>query len=287
MAINIYDYEADIRKNISKLFTDDPQIERTYKKIRQGVATFEDASLFSKRLGELILATLGKNIGEIDIDELAIDVVMNYLDKGTRISQAVCESIQTTMNDIAGTGIKPIKPSMENRKNGIKSALEKTNTNDEADKLLKATVVEFSQSYVDEWIKTNAEFQKDAGMRPIIVRRWDGTEGSHDTRHTDKCKLWQGTWEYGEQPSYVFKRHQGCGCTVEYFPNRTTKGQITALAKGEKDTEEVLWNTGKVFSNSREAELARRRRKYGKEKAREILNEEWKGGRNGQAERHF
>lgn len=285
--MNIYDYEADIRKSITKLFDSDPRVEQTYRKVRKGIATFEDASLFSQRLGEMLLKTLGKNIADVDIDELCIDVVMNYLDKGSRISQAICEAIQTTMNDIAGVGIKPIVPSMDSRKSGLKTALEKTNTSEEASKLLEGTVIEFSQSFVDEWVKTNAEFQKDAGLDPIIVRKWDGTEGSHDTRHTDKCKEWQGTWRYGEQPSYAFKRHRGCGCTVAYFPSIGTKGRITALAKGEKDTDEVLWNTGRVFSNSREAELARRRRKYGKEHAREILNEEWKGGRNGQAERHF
>ena len=60
-----------------------------------------------------------------------------------------------------------------------------------------------------------------------------------------------------------------------------------ALAKGEKDTDQVLWNTGEVFSNSRSSVLRRRRQMYGKEEARKILNEEWKGGLNGNAERHF
>ena len=85
----------------------------------------------------------------------------------------------------------------------------------------------------------------------------------------------------------MFARHTGCSCTVMYYPNGSVKGKITALAKGEKDTDKVLWNTGEVFSNSRNAELRRRRQMYGKEEARKILNEEWRGGRNGQAERHF
>ena len=42
-----------------------------------------------------------------------------------------------------------------------------------------------------------------------------------------------GEWEYGDEPRETYYRHEGCRCTVEYFPNKYAKGEITALAKYE------------------------------------------------------
>ena len=93
-------------------------------------------------------------------------------------------------------------------------------------------------------------------------------------------------WSIGTDKK-VFQRHEGCRCTVSYYPQGTDKGTITAITKGERDTNKVLWNTGKVYSYSRKAQLRRRREQLGKAEARRILNEEWRGGYNGNAERHF
>lgn len=283
------DLERNIRRSFSELFEKDKRIEAIYKKIRQGRATYADASLFAEEVGT-ILAKVYKGIdfATVDVNDLAENIVVNSLNQNIALTDLVCESVQSSLNEAAGVGMNPVKPYHDpSRVNGIKTLVEEAEDAEEIAIALNEPVITNAISNVDNWVKTNADFQYDAGMQPRIVRTWSGSYPSHDTKHTDWCEDLAGEWNYGEQPSDVFRRHEGCRCTVEYFPSKKAQGRITAMAKGEKDTEGVMERTGKFTSTKRRAILEQRRKIYGKEEARRILNEEWKGGLNGNAERHF
>lgn len=284
--------EKAMRSDLNELFEANKEVERVYKTIRNGVATYEDAHKFALELGKMLRRSLEGMVDNVpegfDYSEVAETIVQRALDQNYRLTSLVCETVQDELNSMSGLGLKAVAPGInQERIDAVKTALLEADGADAAKVALGEDVVTFSQAVVDDWVKTNADFQKQSGLEPIIVRKWSGRTPSHDTRHTDWCQSLAGTWVYGEHPSRVFARHQGCQCTVMYYPNKEAQGRITALAKGEKDVDEVLWNTGQVFSNSRNAVLRRRRQMYGKEEARKILNEEWKGGRNGQSERHF
>lgn len=284
--------EKLLRENLSRLFEENGDVEAVYKKIRRGVATYEDAHKFSLALGEMLRSSLEKAIDNLpegfDYAEIADTVVRKSLDQNYRLTSLVCEAVQEELNSMSNLGLKAVRPALNTSKvDAITEAVAEATTPDSAKVAVGENVITFSQSVVDDWVKANAEFQKDAGLEPILVRKWSGSYGSHDTKRTDWCRELEGVWPYGEQPRRAFARHEGCRCTVMYYPDKYSEGRITALAKGQKDTDGVLWNTGAVFSNSRQAVLRRRRQQYGREEARKILNEEWKGGRNGQAERHF
>ncbi len=77
--------------------------------------------------------------------------------------------------------------------------------------LLDAPVKTFSQSIVDDTIRTNAEFQSKAGLRPRIIRRDSGG-------CCDWCAKLAGTYDYPGVPREVYRRHANCNCTVEYDP---------------------------------------------------------------------
>lgn len=285
-------FERRLRNRFSELFEEDRAIETVYRKIRRGVATYEDAHKFALEVGRLLQEALADLIDTVpdgfDYTEIANTIVEKSMEQNYRLTSLVCETVQDELNSLAGIGMKAKAPEVNTaRIDAVKTSLAAAETREEAKVAVGEDVVTFAQAVVDDWVKSNADFQKLSGLEPVVVRKWSGSYGSHDTRHTDWCKDLEGVWEYGEHPSRVFARHQGCRCTVMYYPDKSVPGRITALAKGEKDTDGVLWNTGGVFSNSRQAVLRRRRQQYGREEARRILNEEWKGGRNGQAERHF
>lgn len=284
--------EKLVRDKFSELFEKDKSIEATYRKIKRGTATYEDAHKFSLAIGELLESTLSDMIDRLpegaDLMEIANSIVEKALTQNYRLSSLVCETVQDELNSMARIGLKAIEPGIDKgRIQTIKEAFIEAQTPEAMKVALGEDVKTFTLAVVDDWVKANADFQKQSGLEPIIARKWSGRFSSHDTKHTDWCKDLEGVWEYGDHPSRVFARHQGCTCTVMYYPNKEARGRITALSKGEKDTDQVLWNTGEVFSNSRNAVLKRRRQMYGKEEARKILNEEWKGGFNGNAERHF
>lgn len=293
-----------IRRMFSERFDKDPEVERIYKMIRNRSADYADAQRFAIALGDILTEVLqAEDYTGVNLYELAEDIV-GMLDQNVRLVDQVCDVIQGQMNESAKIGIEPVIPKMSaDRKQGIKDMVINANSNDTIHNAVAQSVTNYGQAYVDEWVKTNAEFQIKSGLGATIVRVWSGSYPSHDTKHTDYCRELAGVYQYEsgaqnymrkggnmwsvEGGKNVFARHKGCRCTVSFYPAGTSKGQITALAKGEKDINEQLWNTGEVFSNSRKAQLRRRREQYGKEEARKMLNEEWKGGYNGNAERHF
>lgn len=292
-----------VRRKFSDLFDRDPEVEKIYKMIRNRSADYADAQRFAIALGDILTECLqSEDYTGVNLYELAEDII-GMLDQNVRLVDSVCEVIQGQMNESAGLGIEPVKPKMSpDRIQGIKDMVINADSNEAIHNAVSASATNYGQALVDEWVRTNAEFQIKSGLGATIVRVWSGRYPSHDTKHTDYCRELAGVYKYEEgKTSYarggrmwsiegdknIFARHKGCRCTVSFYPAGTSKGTITALAKGEKDTEQQLWNTGKAFSNSRKAQLRRRREQYGREEARRILNEEWKGGYNGNAERHF
>jgi len=269
------DLEQTVRKRFAELFEKDKTIETIYRNIRQGRATYKDASLFSKEIGT-ILANVFKTIdlSTVDVNDLAYNIVGNALSLNIELSNLVCESVQSTLNESAGIGLNPVAPEQNNGKiKGIQNIVANAEDKHAIAIALNEPVITNVMQNVDEWVRTNAEFQAEAGLRPIIVRTWSGSYPSHDTKHTDWCEELAGTYEYGKEPEDVYKRHEGCRCTVEYFPNKKAKGRVTALSKGEKDTNRVLWNTG--GSKKEQAVIEQRRTVTGKDEARKVLSAAW------------
>lgn len=303
MTENMLELRKRIRSEFSRRFSEDPEIEKIYKMVRNRSADYADAQRFAIEVGDILTECLqGEDYTGINLYELADDI-MQMLDQNVRLIDTICDTIQGQMNESVNIGIEPIAPKMApDRKDGIRDAVINANSNEDIYNAA-ASATNYGQAVVDEWVRTNAEFQVKSGLGATIVRVWSGSYPSHDTKHTDWCHDLAGVYQYepGNAGSYarnsrmwsiegdknIFARHKGCRCTVSFYPAGTSKGTITALAKGEKDTEKQLWNTGKSFSNSRSAQLRRRRERYGKDEARRMLNEEWKGGYNGNAERHF
>ena len=288
------EYERIVRDKFSKLFEENEDVERLFKKLKTGTADYKEANEFSLVVGEILAETFDsvfKEYGEnIVVSDLADEVVAQMLKQNYRLSSLVCDVVQGNLNRAGGIGVIPISPNFDkSRAEGIVEKIKEIGTVEGIQTTLSEDVINFSQSVADDWVRTNAEFQRSLGLGSKVVRIWSGSRPSHDSRGTDWCESLAGVYNYtdGEVPPNVWKRHKGCKCIVAYYPNGSTKGSLTALAKGEKDTAGVLWNTGKVTSYSRDAILRRRREQLGKDEARKILNEEWKGGRNGNAERHF
>ena len=284
--MDVSTYKKTVRDKFTALFNENTKVESIYKKVKNGSAGYEEAHAFAVEVGNILADVFGKTVDGENLDDIALSVVENMLGQNVRLSSVVCESVQLNLNEAAEINIAPVEPSKartQSKAKGIMTNLKETGSVEKLQQSAKTLTL----STVDEWVKTNADFQAKAGLSPVIVRKWDGTWGSHDTKHTDYCSRLQGVYEYPVSDRRVYQRHEGCQCVISYYPNKKAQGRITALAKGQKDTDKQLWNTGQVFSTSRSAELRRRRRENGKEEARKILNEEWKGGLNGNAERHF
>lgn len=123
-----------------------------------------------------------------------------------------CEDVQKAENEAAMIGIKSIKPVLSNdRVKGIIDRLSETEEFKDIEWILKAPVVNFSQSVVDDSVQVNAKFQNDAGLKPKLVRTT-----------TSKCCEWcdnlVGSYEYSDAPEDIFRRHDNCNCVVNFIP---------------------------------------------------------------------
>lgn len=284
--MDVKELEAQLRGDFSQLFAENKKIERVFKRMRNGVATYEDAHLFAIEIGDI----LKKSFNDLDItganlEEISKIIVANAMTQNYNLSSMVCAVVQENLNDFAEVGLNPLQPSINISKiNGLQTKLVESESSAVQNEIATAMAT-YTQSVVDDWVKINADFQARAGMHPIIVREYEGMHyDPHRKPHWQDCKYCQsraGTYDYRTVTNEVFKRHLDCKCIVTYYPDKKSKGRITALAKGEKDTQQALWNTGK--GNTRRRSIPKKE-KYTLETAKEIINEEWQ---KGFATKHF
>lgn len=78
----------------------------------------------------------------------------------------------------------------------------------------KATTENITMSFSDDYMKANAEFRSNAGLKCYITRV-----------STGECCPWcdsvAGRYEYGEEVDGIYQRHDNCKCSVTYENGRT------------------------------------------------------------------
>lgn len=91
---------------------------------------------------------------------------------------------------------------------------------EEAVKVLIRALENIAQSMCDDYVKRNAEFRSNAGLKPKIIRRMRGET-------CEWCRALAGTYPYGEEPREVYQRHDNCDCTVEYVTEKGSQNVHT------------------------------------------------------------
>lgn len=223
----------DLAKAFKGSALTDEKLLEILKKLDSGAGTYKEVSKIAQILGDKVAREL--------VGMFTEDAFMSLSEASHDIVEECCESAQTNLNAAAGIGLAAKRNKFPRAK--FQAAAARIAAADDVDGMLRVVSPTTLLSAVDDTIRYNADFQRDAGMKPIIVRTWSGSYPSHDTKHTDWCHDLAGTYEYGTEPKEVYARHDGCRCTVEYFPNKQAQGRITALAKGQVDVNGVLWNT--------------------------------------------
>lgn len=212
-------------ERLTKALQSDPKMIKAIRRLDKGIGTYRDVNSMAIFIGRRIAEEMGISFSE--------EALTNYLTAGHQLVAMSAQSAQKNLNRAAGVGLKPKLTKAPNAK--IAKAVAKVGGAEPESVALicEQTAPTLMLEMVDDIIKYNADFQKDAGLHPIIRRVWSGSYGSHDTRHTDNCEELAGEWEYGDEPRETYMRHEGCRCTVEYLPSRLEKGWTTSLSKYE------------------------------------------------------
>lgn len=285
------EFEKAFRELQTKYFSANKEAEAAFKRIRRGAGLQSDVYAITKALGETAERALIETLGDaeiIDIDVFVNYVIENVLTSNYSVSAAFADVVQKGMNEAAGTGLEVKAVALKRSRIDVAKEQFKTVTNTAGIvTTTNGTIATTLQRGLDDFIKANGDVLEGAGLEPVYERIWDGVTGTHDTKHTDNCNTLAGVYKKSAMPRRFYERHERCNCMFNIYPDGKTRERLTVLRKGEKDVNNELWISQQPKSNSRKAVLRRRREQYGADEARKMLNEEWKGGLNGLAERHF
>lgn len=119
-------------------------------------------------------------------------------------------------------------------------------------------ITNYMQSFVDDTMKRNAEFQSRAGVSPKIVRK-------SPTKCCPWCDALVGEYKYPDDvPDDVYRRHDNCNCIVEFYPGDGKKQDVWSKQWQEADPE-TLTERKRVFPKRATAEQLEARKTVGLE----------------------
>lgn len=206
-------------KDFATSYAKDKKIKSITKKLANNSTSYEDANLYSIRVGELLSKALQGNInantlsGNFISKELAQEILEPTLANNYNlISQAVL-TVQTNQNKASQIGLQPQVAELNtDRIQGLVDKVASYDTLEQGNWVLGEPIVNYSQAIVDDSEAKNMEVYSKAGLEAKIVRvaehgacRW--------------CRSLAGTYDYAgvrATGSDVYRRHENCRCLVTY-----------------------------------------------------------------------
>lgn len=228
-----------IQNEFKKNFDADKEIQRIYKLIQSASIEYDEANKFAIRCGELLSDALNKFVTVDALPEgkmwynIAQKIMQPTLENNYNLINDVCNYAQQTINGISKVTMNYVVPPINQNK--IDGFIDKLSSDDfeNVQWMLGEPVVNYSQSVVDDAIRTNMDFHVKSGLTPRIRRTLDSAETRTVTRGKqrikysvpcDWCKALAGTYDYGDMDTFIydniFRRHENCRCTVEYINDK-------------------------------------------------------------------
>lgn len=226
----IKDIVPELLEKIQQEFQDNTAksniLKAKIQALKTGKVTHLDSNEFAIEVGK-ILADIFKN--EISADDLPdsrmyYNIAKRLIDLNLKINYDLVSdystNVQELLNKKSNISLKAIKTKLnQDRIDGIVNKISEYDDFEKGKWLLDEPIKNFTQSIVDDTIKTNADFQYKSGLTPKIIRKEVGN-------CCPWCKAVVGVYEYPDVPKDIYRRHQRCRCTVDYIPGNGKKQDI-------------------------------------------------------------
>lgn len=202
------------------------------KKIENGTATMEDMSEYSNILCKLLGKTLGENISGVPESERAkfCEWLLRNQYEDTNERLATVQRFLDKKQNIHIAAKKPKFPAERVRK-AAHSLEDKTVSEEVIQRRAENAVANIANSFHDDYIKENAEFRQNAGLKCHVTRI-----GAFN------CCAWcaevAGRYEVGREPADFWRRHDSCSCRMDY-ENQKVHQRLSGTGKGWKVDSEV------------------------------------------------
>lgn len=207
-----------IKKDFERQISSNSKISDLIGKLDKGTATYLDANEYSIEIGRTLANVLGKNISSDVLPNgkmyynIANRIINDTLSRNHDIIADYAAKTQKALNTKAKIGLKVVKPVLnQDRIDGIVNRASSEDRFDNVKWILDEPIVNFSQSIVDDSIRENADIHYQKGLNPKIIRKESGN-------CCKWCRSIAGVYAYPNVPKDVYRRHQNCRCTVDYYP---------------------------------------------------------------------
>lgn len=202
----------DLRKLIQQKMSTSPSLRSVMKRIQSGKATFKDSAEYSRIFSELVGRYFSENVLSLtDREAVAEELLRGSYGE----TNSVLGQVQRSIDRKNGLNIRPQTAAfpLERVQQFAHSLVDPTVEDSVIQRRARSGTANISMSFHDDYIRENAQFRNDAGLKCYITRETDG-----------KCCKWctaiAGRYVYGEEPHDVYRRHDNCGCSVIYENGR-------------------------------------------------------------------
>ncbi|RDW21029.1 hypothetical protein CWR48_04245 [Oceanobacillus arenosus] len=217
----------NIQRDFNTAISRNGKLQSIQAMIEKGTATYKQANEYAVEVGEILAQTFKVHIKSDVLPDgkmyynIAERILNPTLSNNHIIVARVSAEIQGNLNRSVGLGLKGIAPAVNQfRVDSIINRVVAEEVFDDVAWILQEPIVNFTQSIVDDTIKTNVEFQGESGLSPRIMR------SAHGHPPCDWCRSMEGVYKYPDVPEDVYKRHDRCRCTVEYDPGDVRRQNI-------------------------------------------------------------
>lgn len=202
----------------------DRQLSQISNRIRDGTATLKDAHSYAERLGEDLSRALVNTLTPDALPNgtlyynIAQRTIIPGLQNNYKLVNDAAEVIQKSVDQKSGIGLGVVRADFPlERINGlIDKITQELSPVDMVIRWLQEPIVNNSEAFADDFMRSNASFRSKAGLKATITR-------IADPKCCDWCAALEGTYEYGKEPEDIYRRHEYCRCTVTYQSEKTSQ----------------------------------------------------------------
>ena len=226
----VEDIAPEILESIEKDFANRLKNNKTlidFKKLlEEGKADYKALQTTAHAVGNDLAKSFRENISKDILPNgkmyynIAQKVVDPMLIKDYNLIADMAVEVQTKLNQNVGIKIKAQKPPLNQDKvDGLVNKLTSYDDYDKAKYLLGESVINFTESVVDDAVKENALFHAKSGIKATIER-------IANSEACDYCAKLVGEYTYPEVPDGVYSRHRACRCLVSYTPGNGKRQDV-------------------------------------------------------------
>ena len=230
----------------------DRRLTQISARIRDGTANQIDAHDYAEHLGENLSRALVNNLTPDNLPNgtlyynIAQRTVIPGLEENYNIINDIASDIQAIADAKAQIGLSAAKADFPtSRINGL---IDKMTSDDivfdQVVRWLGEPIINNSEAFFDDFVKANAEFRANVGLKATITR-------TVVSGCCEWCEAMAGTYDYGSEPPDIYKRHEFCRCSVTYQSKKTSQN-VWSKRTWESSPEELerRENIGKVSQMS-------------------------------------